>query len=215
MKVFFDMEFTGLHQCTSPISLGLVSESGEEFYAEFTDYDRGQVDERVEENVIQHLYLGKDGYEYESKESSPFLPFSSCESHDLKLSGARVLVMNRLRHWLAQFSSVEMWGDCLAYDWVLFCELFGGELPRNVSYIPFDICTLFWVKGVDPDTEREKFSGMTGTKHNALHDARVIKACHEKLMGEEEKTTTTITVPWSEVRGMLREEVANILRRMG
>lgn len=35
-KIFFDTEFTGLHQNTTLISIGLVSDEGERFYAELT-----------------------------------------------------------------------------------------------------------------------------------------------------------------------------------
>jgi len=89
-----------------------------------------------------------------------------------------------LGDWLTQFDKVEVWSDCLAYDWVLFCDFFGGakSLPDNIYYIPFDICTLMKFKHVDPDINRENYSGMAGeAKHNALWDAKVIKACYEKL----------------------------------
>ena len=102
-----------------------------------------------------------------------------------------------------------MWSDCLSYDWVLFNQIFGHafNIPKNVNYIPFDICTLFWVKGVNPDINREYYAEpkveLTGTKegaqelteeskqilrngypkHNALWDARVIKMCYDKLTG--------------------------------
>ncbi len=36
-KVFFDTEFTGLRQQTTLISIGLVAETGETFYAELTE----------------------------------------------------------------------------------------------------------------------------------------------------------------------------------
>ena len=39
MKLYFDTEFTGLHKNTTLISVGLIAEDGQEFYAEFTDYD--------------------------------------------------------------------------------------------------------------------------------------------------------------------------------
>ena len=80
-----------------------------------------------------------------------------------------------------------MWSDCLSYDWVLFCQIFGHafNVPSNVYYIPFDICTLFFAKGIDPDVNREEFSivydKIKQDKHNALHDAMVIKACFERL----------------------------------
>ena len=91
-----------------------------------------------------------------------------------------------LENWLLSFNeNIEVWSDCLAYDWVLFCELFGGALkvPSFISYIPFDICTLMKLKGIDPDVNREEFAGIEPEgKHNALVDSRVIKACYEKLM---------------------------------
>ena len=44
-KMFFDTEFTGLHQNTTLVSIGLVSDEGERFYAELTDYDDTQCDD--------------------------------------------------------------------------------------------------------------------------------------------------------------------------
>ena len=37
-KIFFDLEFTGLHKLTTAISVGLVCEDGKKFYAECTDF---------------------------------------------------------------------------------------------------------------------------------------------------------------------------------
>lgn len=57
MKVFLDTEFTGLHQNTTLVSIGLVAENGDTFYAELTDYDESQVDSWLQKNVINNLYL--------------------------------------------------------------------------------------------------------------------------------------------------------------
>lgn len=173
MRVFFDTEFTGLHQNTTLISIGLISEDGRTFYAELTDYDKSQVDEWLEKNVINNLLVHPDrGYFYKVTDT------------DEIYKDTTDIVANRLEKWLSNFNSVEIWSDCLAYDWVLFNQLFGHafNIPKNVYYIPFDICTLMKIKGVDPDINREEFSGIEGDKHNALHDAKVIKACYEKLM---------------------------------
>jgi len=80
-----------------------------------------------------------------------------------------------------------MWSDCLAYDWVLFCQLWGHafNIPPCVYYIPFDLATLLMLKGIDPDIDRESFANMIGddgTKHNALWDALVIQKCYEKAV---------------------------------
>ena len=168
MKVFFDTEFTGLHKNTTLISIGLITEKGDTFYAELTDYDKSQVDDWIYKNVIENLNIPD---EYGKQKVNTF-------------KGDTQYVADKLKSWLSDFGSVEMWSDCLAYDWVLFNHLFGHafNIPSNVYYIPFDICTLFKVKGIDPDISREEFVGINGEKHNALHDAKVIKACYEKLM---------------------------------
>ncbi len=170
-KIFFDTEFTGLHQKTTLISIGLVSECGKQFYAEFTDYDHKQIDYWLDETVIKNLYLDT---------------YSNCaDLSDWKIKGDNEQVKNTLSIWLKQFEKVEMWSDCLAYDWVLFNNIFGGafDIPKSVYYIPFDICTLFKVKGIDPDINRELFAEnfRESKKHNSLFDAEIIKACYNKL----------------------------------
>lgn len=176
-KVFLDTEFTGLHQNTTLISIGLIAESGETFYAEFTDYDESQVDDWIRENVINKLKL------------SEHTEVNNAYPKKWILKSDKTLIKNALINWLKQFDKVEMWSDCLSYDWVLFCQLFGHafKVPKNVFYIPFDICTLFKAKGIDPDISREEFtSDMVNTisvynKHNALYDAEVIRLCYRKL----------------------------------
>jgi hypothetical protein len=178
MKVFMDTEFTGLHKGTTLISIGLVAENGKSFYAELTDYDESKVDDWLKNNVINHLYLGEAQYDRRLKDS--YDEFESVGTTDH--------VKHELEWWLKQFDEIEIWSDCLAYDWVLFNNIFGTafDIPENVYYIPFDICTVFKLKGIDPDISREKFiaDSVEGAKHNALYDAKVIKACYEKLMEE-------------------------------
>jgi hypothetical protein len=160
MKVFFDTEFTGLHQGTTLMSIGLVDENGRTFYAELEDYDKSQVDEWIEKNVVANFTKEK-----------------TLNMEELKAY---------LIEWFEEYDCVEMWSDCLAYDWVLFNNIFGTafDIPKQVYYIPFDLCTLFKIKGIDPDINRESFVGLDSkqSKHNALHDAQVIKNCYEKAM---------------------------------
>jgi hypothetical protein len=183
-KIFFDTEFTGLHKDTTLVSIGMVAETGETFYAEFTDYDTSQVNGWIKENVIKNLL-----YSDENKRNQSTINFvNDGNGRSYTGFGTRDIVKEYLTRWLEMFSSIEMWSDCLAYDWVLFNNLFGTafDIPKNVYYIPFDICTLFKIKGIDPDISREKFGcGEMYTempKHNAMWDAQVIKMCYDKLM---------------------------------
>lgn len=175
-KIFFDTEFTGLHQNTTLISLGMVSDNGQSFYAELTDYNKAQVNDWLQENVINNLTL-----QHEERKGVEYFGIGNEDS----VIGDTATVKKWLETWLRQFEDVEIWSDCLSYDWVLFCQIFGHafNIPKNIYYIPFDICTLMKVKGIDPDINREEFAGLTGdqNKHNALHDAKVIQMCYNKL----------------------------------
>lgn len=175
-KIFFDTEFTGLHQATTLVSIGLIAESGETFYAELTDYDKSQVDDWIQENVINKLYLTENDNCADPKE----WVIKSETNH----------VRECLRAWFKQFDKVQMWSDCLSYDWVLFCNIFDSawSIPQNIYYIPFDLSTILELNGIDPDISREKFAfgevyaEMIDKKHNALWDAKVIKACFDKVL---------------------------------
>jgi len=52
--------------------------------------------------------------------------------------------------------------------------------------MPFDLATVFKIKGIDPDIRREDFAGLSDQrnfKHNALWDARVSQKCLKHLLG--------------------------------
>ena len=175
MKLFFDTEFTGLHQKTTLISIGIISEDGKTFYAEFTDYNEVQIDNWIQVYVIENLILK------EQDENYCFI-----NEGETWVKGDTQKICEHLSEWLSQFDKIEIWSDCLAYDWVLFNNIFGTafDIPKNIYYIPFDICTLFKIKNVDPDISRELYTGLISDerKHNALWDAKVIKACYDKLI---------------------------------
>ncbi len=191
-KIFFDTEFTGLHQATTLVSIGLIAETGQTFYAELTDYDRGQIDGWLQQNVIDKLTilptLADDVEAYEDYRQG---------LAQFRCAGVASYVAERLKVWLAQFGQVQMWSDLLCYDWVLFVALVADygtgnypQLPANVYYIPMDICPLFERSGIDPDISREQFAGGaflygTAQKHTALWDAQVIKACYDKLVAND------------------------------
>jgi hypothetical protein len=178
LKVFFDTEFTGLHKDTTLISIGLIAETGQSFYGELTDYDQSQVDDWLQENVINNLELEDSIFRVQYSDQAT------------KVIGDSDTIRHYLTNWFADLVedvgvSVEMWSDCLSYDWVLFNNIFGSafDIPKSIYYIPFDLSTLFKIKGIDPDISREEFAEVSNLKkHNALHDAIVIKKCYEKLM---------------------------------
>lgn len=175
MRIFMDCEFTGLHQHTTLISIALVADDDKIFYAELTDYDPGQVNEWIQKNVIDAL----QGQEWK--------PQSNVTFYHGDHAGLRDAVGN----WLAQYAveGVQVWSDVYAWDWVLFCEIFGSalHLPRGVFYMPFDLATYMQVMGMDPDIDRDEFAIgghmplARSSKHNALADALSIRECIRRL----------------------------------
>lgn len=184
-KIFMDCEFTGLHKDTTLISIGCVSDTHSTFYAEFTDYDKTQVhdDDWLYNHVMRNLL-----FEDRDEQREETISIVDNIIHVTMKSSTQYIV-GALDRWFVLFDSIEMWGDCLAYDWILFCNIFGNafQIPKNIYYIPFDLATLMKLKGVDPDISREQFAyneyfiEMRNQKHNALWDAKTIKICYEKL----------------------------------
>ena len=187
MNIFYDAEFTGLHQQTTLISLALVDEADREFYAEFTDYDLRQCDAWIRQNVLAHT-------RWLSRDKPPLEPIIDDDGALRQICGNRAFVTSQLREWLKPYEQVTIWADCYAWDWVLFCELFGGamNIPQNIFYMPADLATLFHCLGLDPDTDREAYAGLDNNltpRHNALKDALVTRACHQRLIKQHVRET--------------------------
>lgn len=120
------------------------------------------------------------------------------------IRGNRREIVTALSDYLIGFDKIVMWADVPAYDWVLFCELFGGalNLPENIHYIVRDLATFLEARGYDPDIDRftlaygnktenvsadllhDRAVGATATgllSHNALGDAMACRACFNKV----------------------------------
>ena len=190
MKLFFDMEFTGLRQNTTPISLGIVSEDGKKFYAEFTDYDESQCNDWIKENVIKNLKLAGMGVGVSDTDENPPLRI---------VMGDKRYIRQEANGWLRQFNKIQFVSDVCHYDFVLLIDLLtnGGtalDLPENISAVchdlNMDIARHFHVSDRKAfDMSREQIMNdlcgpediVTGEKHNSLYDAEIIKEIYEEI----------------------------------
>lgn len=165
-RVFYDAEFTGLHRNTTLVSIGMVTDYGSHFYAEFTDFDESQVDSWLRENVIKNLrFCGKE--DYVVKEAIGGFSDKLRYRYNCFVSGKPELVKEKLLEWLWNEANVsekqiQFYTDCYAYDWVLLNDLICEDgkalnLPSYLYYIPMDLSTYLQVAKVDPDITREEF----------------------------------------------------------
>ncbi len=183
MKIFFDTEFTGLHKNTTLISIGLIDENERCFYAEFTDYDKSQCNNWIQENVIKHLEFGND--KNETTELKVCDKWGIC--------GNKEFVKTQLEEWLSEYDNIELVSDVCHYDMVLLIDLFGTafDLPKNINPachdINQDIARYYnFTEAEAFDFSREKilenrYISIKGDKHNSLYDAKVIKAIYESI----------------------------------
>lgn len=190
IKVFFDLEFTGLHKLTTAISIGLVAEDGREYYAEFTDFDKFQIDTFLKKEVLPKRILAE--YDFERDYNA--------DAETVLVKGDIDLVHDTMLNWFMKYEEqgVEMWGDLLSYDWVLFLNIFGNALalPKFIDYIPMDLCTALKLMGEDKDVDRNIFAygedaakKMNENKHNSLHDAKTQLEVFKRLIDKVQKST--------------------------
>lgn len=181
MKVFFDTEFTGLHKDTTLISIGLISESGKTFYAEFTDYDGSQVDEWIQEHVINNLKFNHQG------------KFFTVRDGNMEVHHDKYHIRKQLAEWFEQFDTVELVSDVCHYDMVLLIDIFGHafKLPSNVNPachdINQDIASYFELserEAFDYSREEIMMGKIPGDKHNSLYDAKVIREIYHVVSEE-------------------------------
>lgn len=201
MNIYFDTEFTGLdHKNPDLISLGCVAETGEKFYAEFTDYDISKCSDWVKENVIANLITenpNSDG-SVNGRIDNTGNPLFDCTT-----VGDTDYIRKILTLWLEKINPenerVQFVSDVCHYDfYLLINQMFKGafNLPENVNPACYDICQDL-VDENDGDIKdmfdafnysREeacKFYNQgklpEGVKHNSLYDAMVIKMIYEGM----------------------------------
>lgn len=151
MKVFFDCEFTGLKQNTTLISIGLISNDGRIFYAEFTDYNESDCDDWIKNNVLANLKykdnvpflvktLNKTVRENEEMKSHP--AEEDDKGFNIEMKGIKKDISRELTLWLNQFVKedyyIEFVSDVCHYDFVLLVDLLLAYKGENLTALAMD-----------------------------------------------------------------------------
>lgn len=172
--VFIDAEYTGEHAYTTLVSIGLVTLGGEELYITLSDFDRDQVTDWLEDNVLSMI----------DKESTVD-------------SAAAFLRLDQWLRGVADGGRICLVSAGLGSDLLLLFELFRHScpdlkyfhalhcLPEYLNHVEhFDLNTLFFVAGEDPACDRDAFVAkrIPGVRHDALHDAHLARSCFLKLL---------------------------------
>jgi len=159
MKYFLDTEFIDNGTTIPLISIALVCEDGREFYAENSSADLSKAGEWVKANVLPLLWS-----------RSADKRKANLWSRDGGAGGfmAHEEIGSEIRLFIPEGDKPQFWGYYSAYDWVVFCQLFGTmmDLPDGFPMYCRDIKQWGDQLG-SPDLPKQN-----GTEHNALEDAR-------------------------------------------
>lgn len=155
MLIFLDTEFTGLDQNKPDlISIGLVDETGREFYAELPEAHWAvQCNEWVHFNVLPHL-SGR----------SPHVQ-------------SEAFIRERLTAWIENVKDeVLIVTDCPDADFTQLKRLL-TQWPRNLNNLPMLFTA--WSMGDDQQPALQRLMkdhyGPCRPEHHALHDAHALR----------------------------------------
>lgn len=112
MRIFIDTEFIEDGRTIDLLSIGIVRDDGEEYYAEPAEADRDRASEWVRQNVLPHL-------------TGPVKP--------------RAVIAQEVREFVGD--SPEFWAWYGDYDWVALCQLYGTmmDLPSGWPMFCMDL----------------------------------------------------------------------------
>lgn len=153
MKYFFDTEFYEDGKNIYPISIGIVSDDGREYYAEFADFDHKIVPSG---HFVRHNVLNLLKGEHRTRQEIRY--------------DINVLVAND--------PNPEFWAYYASYDWVLMCQLYGNfdNQPDWSRFYVMCLKQLMTMKGY----EHPPIMPPRGL-HNALADARWNRKLYKAL----------------------------------
>jgi len=145
MRAFFDFEFIegGSAFVMEPISIGIVREDGEEYYAEFAGVDWSKANDFV------------------LREVKPFL-------NPVQYSSSKTKITEEIKEFVGEYP--EFWAYFADYDWVLMCQLFGNmtDLPNTWPKLCLDIKQYMWHLDID----KSEIPVQNPHAHLAISDAR-------------------------------------------
>lgn len=163
MRYYMDTEFAEDGKTIQLISIGIVREDGRELYLLSSDFD-GKCNDWVKQHVIPKLPPRTDP-RWVSK-------------HEI---GRQIIA------FVGGDPYPEFWAYFAAYDWVVFCQIFGtmAELPSGFPMYCNDLKQLAVSLGLR-DSVKTIVPQHKG-EHDALEDAHWNKNAHRVLMESDAK----------------------------
>jgi len=177
MRIYHDWEFLEDGSSVAPISVGMVADSGDEYYAVNADmpWERICADTWLCQNVVPHLPLAGTRGAYP-------LPVLDLLHPTVK---PRRQIREEVRGFILSYPSPKLWGWYSDFDHVALAWLFGRmiDLPRGIPMRTSDVQQEADRLGVTDHRLPQQKQGV----HDALEDARHARRVHNFLLDLERR----------------------------
>lgn len=192
-RFFIDSEFMAGRKTIDLISIAVVRDDGEEYYAQSSEFKLKTLSPWVKENVLSELrhcpymesrYIAKMLYQHKQgqcvDQQRGFLhrcPWRSCEQ-----------IRNEVKIFIdTDEEDIELWGYYCGFDFVLLSQLF-GTFDDWPSKWPFEMLDIYqWKhhlqieKTPGWELHLQSTESYLSHEHNALNDAKWVKKAWEYL----------------------------------
>jgi hypothetical protein len=182
VKLFYDTEFIDDGKTIDLVSIGIVAEDGQEYYAVSSQFDRWKfgTNKWLVENVFPSLPTTWEipWVPHAPTETTIILPGLDLRDPAVKTRGE---IADEVRRFIQSFNDPQLWAWYGAYDHVVLAQLFGRmiHLPQGIPMFTNDLKQECNRLG-NPQVPQQSHG-----QHNALEDARHNKVIHDFLVEYE------------------------------
>lgn len=175
MRYFVDSEFIDDGKTIDLLSIALVCEDGREYYAQSVEFDPVKANSWIREHVLRHFTVCHRSGKWNLDQS--LYSWQRCEKPECPWRRREEIARELATFIAPDRHAIELVGWCAGYDWVALCQLYGTmmDIPTSWPHYMRDIQQILDIRGIAESTLPQP----TGTAHNALDDARHIKAIYE------------------------------------
>jgi hypothetical protein len=174
MEYHLDTEFIELSEkkTIDLISIGIVAGDGREYYAISEEFDASTASEWVVENVLNKLPPRPGSFK--STE------VSLRQRYESKAWKSRKRIKKELLDFIVpDENGIQFWAGWAAYDWVVFCWIFGCMVDLPKGYPNYCNDVIQWMNQLG--LKRENLPPKPEDAHNALADAHWVKQAYDVL----------------------------------
>ncbi len=213
-KIFFNIQATNETIYSDPISMGCISDHGDIFYAEFTDFSRHECEFLIEKNTLPQLKIRDLALREKNKTYKNFYCDLISNNFFVEIASDRETVAEYLYHWVLQVTErsfldspnevdifnvgpakyypsmdIEFWGFNIGernQAFILIHRLLSSVSGGLYSVYPIvqELATVCRIANKEPLKFFSKMADKERDLYHALKYVKLVKKCYDALCNE-------------------------------